>query len=104
MTYDREWKANPEYCRETPDFTFATEIPKPANFEYMLCVAEKLAGKFPIVRVDLYNLNGKIYFGEMTFTSYGGIMDFYTDEFLKICGSKIDLSVVKKSKNNYLVK
>lgn len=104
MTYDRDWNAHPEYCRVTPDFTLATEMPRPANYEYMLNVAERLSGNFPIVRVDLYNLNGKIYFGEMTFTSYGGIMDFYTDEFLKLCGSKIDLSKVKRIKNNYLIK
>lgn len=91
MTYDREWNAHPEYCRITPDFSLADLIPKPAGFEYMLQVAEKLANQFPIVRVDLYNLNGKIYFGEMTFTSYGAIMDFYSDEFLLKCGSMIKL-------------
>ena len=96
MTYDRDWNAHPEYCRITPDFSLADPMPKPAGFDHMLEVAEKLSAKFPIVRVDLYNLNGKIYFGEMTFTSYGGIMDFYTDEFLKVCGSKVDLSNVTK--------
>lgn len=91
MTYDREWNAHPEYCRVTPDFSLTDPMPKPAGYEHMLEVAEKLAAKFPIVRVDLYNLNGKIYFGEMTFTSYGAIMDFYSDEFLKKCGSMIKL-------------
>ena len=47
---------------------------------------------FPIVRVDLYNLNGKIYFGEMTFTSLGGLQTFYTQEFLDKVGAMIDLS------------
>lgn len=96
MTYDRDWNPHPEYCRITPDFSLADPMPKPAGYDHMLEVAEKLAAKFPIVRVDLYNLNGKIYFGEMTFTSYGAIMDFYSDEFLKLCGSKVDLSGVKK--------
>lgn len=91
MTYDREWNAHPEYCRITPDFSLADLMPKPAGYDHMLEVAEKLSAKFPIVRVDLYNLNGKIYFGEMTFTSYGGIMDYYTDEFLQKCGSMIEL-------------
>lgn len=95
MTYDRDWNAHPEYCRITPDFSLADPMPKPAGYNHMLEVAEKLSAKFPVVRVDLYNLNGKIYFGEMTFTSYGGIMDFYTDEFLKLCGSKVALSGVK---------
>ena len=94
MTYDREWNAHPEYCRVTPDFSLANPIPRPACYDYMLEVAEKLAKPFPVVRVDLYNLNGRIYFGEMTFTSYGAIMDFYSDAFLKKAGSEIDLSKV----------
>lgn len=40
---------------------------KPANYEEMLYVAGKLSEGIPHVRVDLYNVNGKIYFGEMTF-------------------------------------
>lgn len=68
----------------------------PAGYEHMLEVAEKLSKPFPVVRVDLYNLNGKIYFGEMTFTSYGAIMDFYSDLFLKKAGGEIDLSNVKR--------
>ena len=96
MTYDREWNVHPEYCRVTPDFSLADPMPKPAGYEHMLEVAEKLAKPFPVVRVDLYNLNGKIYFGEMTFTSYGAIMDFYSDLFLKKAGSEIDLSNVKR--------
>ena len=64
----------------------------------MLEVAEKLSRPFPVVRCDLYNLDGKVYFGEMTFTSYGGIMDFYTKEFQQIAGDLIDLSGVEVKK------
>ena len=98
MTYDRDWNAHPEYCRVTPDFSLASPMPKPAGYDRMLEVAEILAKPFPVVRVDLYNLNGKIYFGEMTFTSYGAIMDFYSDLFLKKAGGEVDLSNVKKKK------
>lgn len=100
MTYDIEWNAHPEYCRVTPDFSLADPMPKPAGYEHMLEVAEKLAKPFPVVRVDLYNLNGTIYFGEMTFTSYGAIMDFYSDLFLKKAGSEIDLSEEMKNHDN----
>ena len=62
----------------------------------MLQIAEKLAKDFPCVRVDLYNVNGKIYFGELTFTSLGGIMDFYTDEFQLLAGSMITLPSATK--------
>lgn len=47
---------------------------KPENFEEMVELAEKLAKPFPFVRVDLYNINGKIYFGEMTFTPAKGTL------------------------------
>lgn len=94
MTYDRDWNPHPEYSIWNKDFTQAEPMPKPANFEKMLAVAERLCQGFPVVRCDLYNLNGKIYFGEMTFTSLGGMMDFHTPEFLRLCGDKIDLSGV----------
>ena len=64
----------------------------PKNFQRMLGIAEKLAKPFPVVRVDLYNLDGKIYFGEMTFTSLGGLMNFYTDEFQLLAGELIDVN------------
>lgn len=98
LTYDRNWNPHPEYSVWSNDFSQAQPMPKPAGFERMLEVAERLCQGFPVVRCDLYNLNGKIYFGEMTFTSLGGMMDFYTPEFLRLCGDKIDLSLA--STNN----
>lgn len=47
-------------------------IPKPENFDEMLKIVTVLSEGFPHVRVDLYNINGKIYFGEMTFTNGSG--------------------------------
>lgn len=49
-------------------------LKKPSNFDEMVIIAEKLASKFPFVRVDLYNINGKIYFSEMTFTPAKGTL------------------------------
>jgi len=42
------------------------DFPRPDNFDEMLQIAEKLSEGFDFVRIDLYNVNGKIYFGEMT--------------------------------------
>ena len=47
-------------------------IPKPVNFEEMLGIAAKLSAGFGFVRVDLYNVNGRVYFGELTFTPAAG--------------------------------
>lgn len=60
-------------------------LPKPKNFELMKSHAEKLAKKFRFVRVDFYNIKGKIYFGEMTFYPSGGFKEFepaQLDEYL----------------------
>lgn len=55
------------------DFNPITEQPeKPKNYEKMVEIAEKLSEPFPHVRVDLYNKNGKIIFGELTFYSNSG--------------------------------
>ena len=92
MTYDLNWDAHPEYSVFNKGYRKSNNIPKPINIEEMLETAEKLAKPFPCVRVDLYNINGKIYFREMTFTSLGGLMDFYSDEFQLMAGSMIDLN------------
>lgn len=92
LTYDREWNAHPEYSVFDSIYREGKPMPAPKNLSGMIEVAEKLAKPFPIVRVDLYNLDGKVYFGEMTFTSLGGLMNFYTTEFLDMVGKKIDLN------------
>ena len=91
--YDKEWNYHPDYLVFSSEYTQELEpLPKPKNLEIMFDVAEKLSKSFPCVRVDLYNINGKIYFGEMTFTSLGGLMNYYTDEFQKKAGDIIDLN------------
>lgn len=95
MTYDREWNAMPEVCIFEKNYRQGELMERPQNLDKMLYVAETLAKDLPCVRVDLYNVNNHIYFGEMTFTSLGGMMDFYTDEFLKKCGEQIDISKAK---------
>lgn len=95
MTYDRDWNAHPEYSIFEHAYQHGELLPRPKNLEKMIEIAEKLSKPFPCVRTDLYNINGKIYFGELTFTSYGGLQDFYTDEFQELTGKLIDLSGVK---------
>lgn len=91
-SYDLEWNYHPEYSVFTDHYINGGGIvPKPVNLGEMLDVARKLSHGFKQVRVDLYNQNGKIYFGEMTFTSNGGYMNFYTREFLNEMGNKISI-------------
>src|SRR5699024_3295976 len=79
------------YCRkEVPRIT--KDIKKPKNFDLMCEIAGKLSEDFPHVRVDLYNINGKIYFGELTFYDTSGYQNFEPDEFDFILGNlfKVD--------------
>ena len=67
-------------------------LKKPSNFDEMVVVAEKLASKFPFVRVDLYNINGKIYFSEMTFTPAKGTLILDDDQCDFEMGKWLDIS------------
>lgn len=64
--YDMNWKQVEGVSLTRPQVT-DKEYQKPENFEKMKELAIKLAQGFEHVRVDLYNVNGKIYFGELTF-------------------------------------
>lgn len=66
-------------------------FPKPQNFETMLDVAAKLSAGIPHVRVDLYNVNGRVYFGEMTFFHGSGNEVFTPREWDYEFGKYIDL-------------
>ena len=72
------------------------DIPRPENLEEMIECAEKLSKGFPQVRVDLYNIGGKIYFGEMTFTSNCGRMTCYTQEFQEKIGRLVKIPELVK--------
>ena len=66
-------------------------VPRPQNLEKMIEIAEKISQGFPQVRVDLYNVNGKIYFGEMTFFAFSGMNNHFTKKFQRMVGDKIRL-------------
>lgn len=55
--------------------------PKPKNFEKMLEIVKKLSQEFEYVRVDLYNVDGKIYVGELTFCESSGFGKFTQEEW-----------------------
>ncbi|MBI9060146.1 MAG: hypothetical protein JEZ01_20430 [Labilibaculum sp.] len=66
-------------------------IPKPKMLKEMIEIAESLSTSFLQCRVDLYNSNKRIYFGELTFTAGCGRINNYTDNFLVELGDKINI-------------
>ncbi len=86
--YDLDWKDYGVICKAKKGLA----MDKPKNLEEMIDVAKKLSKDFTYVRVDLYSVKGKIYFGELTFTPANGTDPFYPLEKDLYLGSLIDLS------------
>lgn len=72
--YDMTFK--PLDIKETRNHYDYDKIKKPDNFEYMINCARILSKPFPHCRVDLYNVDGKVFFGEITFYHGSGYNDF----------------------------
>ena len=75
--YDMAWKSLGVHCT----YPEGELQPAPQNFDEMKEVVTQLSEDFPFVRVDLYNIQGKIYFGELTFYPSSGYGKFHPDEF-----------------------
>lgn len=82
-TKDINWNSLP-YTKE--EFLPENDPPKPTTLKEMINVAQILSQDFPFVRVDLYEYNGRVYFSELTFTPWGGLMYSYKDEVIKEYG------------------
>ena len=87
--YDLDWNILPfgKDLKPRPDI----HIPAPYNLKEMARIAEDLAGDFPFVRVDFYEVNNKIIFGEMTFYPKSGLPDFTPPEYDQILGDLLVL-------------
>lgn len=85
---DREFKKLPVVRVGDADIG---DVKKPENYDLMLGIAERLGKVFPHVRVDLYNIKGKILFGELTFYNASGYMKYDPDSFDLEIGKKFIL-------------
>lgn len=68
-----------------------SNLAPPRYFSEMIKIAKKLSEDFKFVRVDLYQMDEKIYFGELTFTPTNGVFSHYTDEFLIEMGKRLQI-------------
>lgn len=74
------------------DFAEFEELPpKPANFDLMVEFCKKLAKDIPFLRVDFYDINGQLYFGELTFFPGAGLTPLKPEEWELKLGEWIEL-------------
>lgn len=91
-SYDLNWIKHPEHSVSTSRYILSDiTLPRPKSLDAMIEAASKLSEGFPQVRIDFYEVDGYPYFGEMTFTSNAGYMEFYTKEYLTELGNQVVL-------------
>lgn len=90
--FDRDWNVMP-FERHYP--ALKEGISRPKNYEKMIAFAEELSKKIPFLRVDFYEVNGRIYFGELTFFPGSGMEEFSPEEWDIILGSWLSLQEKK---------
>ena len=86
--FDRAWNIMP-FERHYPRRT--KPLKKPVNYEKMLQFSEKLSSDIPFLRVDFYEIEGRLYFGELTFFPGSGIEEFTPEVWDYTLGSWIEL-------------
>ena len=84
ISYDMNW--NRVHDRKIEDMSI--NVDKPRRYDEMLSIAKKLAEPFPHVRVDLYYVDDRIIFGELTFSTSGKILVNYPDETIQRWGDE----------------
>lgn len=82
--------------RRCDENVLSRNIRKPAKYDNMLEIARILSKPFPEARVDLYYVDNKVYFGEITFFDGSGYMEFMPDSFDFQIGRAFDLKRIKK--------
>lgn len=88
--FDAHWNQLDLYYRKK---AIRPPITKPKYFEQMFELASRLSQGIGFVRVDLYNINGQVYCGELTLTPVGGIFQFTPDYWDLKLGEKWDLAL-----------
>lgn len=87
--YDCEWNDRSDLMHYDKHFMSGDGVPKPKCLDQILETAQVLGKDIPEVRIDLYVVDNKVYFGEMTFTSNGGRMAYFKQPLLDELGKAI---------------
>ena len=92
--FDLNWNKMP-FERKYPSSN--EKISKPVNLNEMLKLSKKLAQDIPFVRIDWYEINGELYFGELTFFPGSGYEVFNPIEWDKKLGDMLELNLENKN-------
>lgn len=90
--YDTQWNEIPEITTWKGHYPSKKKMEKPKSLERMLEIATTLSEDFRFVRVDLYEVDSRVYFGELTFTPANGVLPSFTSKFRKEEGAKLEIS------------
>ena len=90
--YDRDWNLLPVMSKGCPNTR--EPIPRPVLLDDMYTIAATLAAGFEFVRVDLYFADGRIYFGELTFTPANGFIAFEPRSFDVALADMMDVPAI----------
>lgn len=74
------------------------KIKLPNEIDEMIEIAKNIAGDIPLLRVDFYDVNGKIYFGEVAFFDCSGYATYSDDSFDYTIGRKLQLPEFRRKK------
>jgi hypothetical protein len=88
VVYDTDWAKQDVIIGES---SAAANYDRPEKLDEMLEIASILSKDFPAARIDLYCIQGKIYFGEITFFPWSGYMSFTPDSFDVELGNYFEL-------------
>ncbi|WKK64931.1 ATP-grasp fold amidoligase family protein [Lutimonas zeaxanthinifaciens] len=95
--YDLNWKKMEVTSQDMKNYP--GEIRKPEKLKQMIELASILSEKLPFVRVDLYEVDGKVFFGELTFYPSDARKNFYPEDFNQKVANYLVLPELPKGSN-----
>lgn len=96
VIYDPDWNKLPfmwQHGTNKDPNKGKSNVPCPKSFEKMKEFGAKIASRFKYVRVDLYDVDGHLYFGEITFYHGSGLDVFTPEKYDRILGEKLKLGI-----------
>lgn len=99
--YDRKWNLIKKFSNDGEKFGDKIQIKKPKNLDKMFNYASQLSRGIPFLRVDFYECNSKLYFGELTFYPSAGFDKNRTQECQQMLSQCLEMEELINEKNRF---